>query len=249
MEYGEFFITNKYTSCYIKIIKRAISQNRVKIARECPDYVYYEEHHILPSSVFPEYKDLNEHIWNSVLLTAKEHYICHLLLTKMMKNKKDELRMKRAFKTMIILSRSDQPRIYGRTVSLHRIGALHSEETKEKMSASRRGEKNGFFGKKHSEETKRKMSECKVGDKNPAKRKEVRMQISEVTSGSSNPMFGKQHSEEAKQKMRKPRSNTDRMKKPKSPEHIRKAVETRKRNRELLRNRSSSPSDNEVGCS
>ena len=37
-------------------------------------------------------------------------------------------------------------------------GSTHSEETKRKMSESRKGEKNQMYGKEHSEETKRKMS-------------------------------------------------------------------------------------------
>jgi len=51
------------------------------------------------------------------------------------------------------------------------FGRKHSQESKDKMSASHSGEKHFFFGKKHKEETKLKMSLSKIGkydgDKNP----------------------------------------------------------------------------------
>jgi hypothetical protein len=40
---------------------------------------YYELHHILPKSLFPNWIERKS---NQVLLTAREHYICHQLLTK-----------------------------------------------------------------------------------------------------------------------------------------------------------------------
>jgi hypothetical protein len=36
-----------------------------------------------------------------------------------------------------------------------------SEEVKKKMSESKKGDKNKFYGKKHSEETRKKMSESR----------------------------------------------------------------------------------------
>lgn len=40
---------------------------------------YFEAHHILPKSLFPLWKNRKS---NLVMLTAKEHYFCHELLTK-----------------------------------------------------------------------------------------------------------------------------------------------------------------------
>jgi hypothetical protein len=60
-----------YQQIYDNIIQRAKNLNRKK------GYgVYYEKHHILPKCL----KGTNDNS-NLVLLTAKEHYICHLLLT------------------------------------------------------------------------------------------------------------------------------------------------------------------------
>lgn len=65
------FIENKYSNCYYNIINRAKS-------RQIDSLGYIEKHHIIPKSLggtnAPE---------NLVQLTAKEHFICHLLLPKM----------------------------------------------------------------------------------------------------------------------------------------------------------------------
>ena len=95
-------ITNnsKYTATYCKIVIRA--QNRVaiystKIAkkREATRLKgYVEAHHIIPRSVDPEHaKDSS----NLVYLTPKEHYVCHLLLTKMFRSEVHNTKMLFAF--------------------------------------------------------------------------------------------------------------------------------------------------------
>lgn len=63
------FIDNKYTRIYYKIIERAKVRN-------IPNYT--EKHHIIPKSLGgSDNKD------NLVSLTGREHFVCHLLLTKM----------------------------------------------------------------------------------------------------------------------------------------------------------------------
>jgi HNH endonuclease len=65
------FIENKYTIWYFNIIEKASS-------RILPKTEYIERHHIIPKSMGgTDTKD------NLVKLTAKEHYICHRLLTRM----------------------------------------------------------------------------------------------------------------------------------------------------------------------
>jgi hypothetical protein len=63
------FIDNKYTNIYYSIINRAKSRTISG---------YTENHHIIPKSLGGD----NSHE-NLVALTAREHFICHLLLTKM----------------------------------------------------------------------------------------------------------------------------------------------------------------------
>jgi len=71
-----------YSRTYLNIILNAQQANRTKLKKSHKDYVYYENHHILPKSIFPEYENLHYNKWNGVLLTAREHYICHALIWK-----------------------------------------------------------------------------------------------------------------------------------------------------------------------
>lgn len=68
------FIQNKYTQIYYSIIANAQ-------LRELPNTTYTEQHHIIPKSLGGS----NEKS-NLVSVTAKEHYLCHLLLPKMTSN-------------------------------------------------------------------------------------------------------------------------------------------------------------------
>lgn len=62
------FLDNKYRRTYSRIIDRAKTELRSK------DVGYFESHHIIPKTLI--YTDC------VVLLTAREHFICHWLLTK-----------------------------------------------------------------------------------------------------------------------------------------------------------------------
>lgn len=70
------YIQNKYLNWYNSIISKALSESRFK------GTTYYENHHILPKSLGG-----SNSLENFVLLTAREHYICHYLLTKFTTNK------------------------------------------------------------------------------------------------------------------------------------------------------------------
>ena len=60
---------------YKTIIEKAKSQNRKKLRKNQIGYVYYENHHIQPKCL----GGTNDKE-NLVLLTAREHYVCHKLL-------------------------------------------------------------------------------------------------------------------------------------------------------------------------
>lgn len=77
-----------YYNLYMKIIKNAKRENRYKTSPKNKEYIYYESHHIIPkclckNKIWKDYKT------NIVLLTMKEHYICHILLTKIFPNNKN----------------------------------------------------------------------------------------------------------------------------------------------------------------
>jgi group I intron endonuclease len=65
------------------------------------------------------------------------------------------------------------------------LGHIHSEETKRKMSESRSGENNPWYGKHLPEETKKKLSESLKGK----------------MVGENNPFYGQKHSDETKRKI------------------------------------------------
>ena len=55
-----------------------------------PERIKYKtcKHHILLESVYPEYSDLKEHMWNGVFLTHENHFIAHSLLASSCENNK-----------------------------------------------------------------------------------------------------------------------------------------------------------------
>lgn len=67
-----------YRHIYMLIIERAKSEEKSEL-RKRGNGEYYESHHILPKSLFPLWKKRKSNI---VLLTAREHFFVHELLTK-----------------------------------------------------------------------------------------------------------------------------------------------------------------------
>jgi hypothetical protein len=171
---------------YDNIIFKAKLKNRKKIKKTDINYVYYEKHHIISKCLGG-----GEENENKVLLTAKEHYVCHKLLTYIYsKNRKIAC----AFNLMTFDKRgkhniSSRDYAYARELKVKfpiivwnkgKCGLQkHSEETKQKMSNERKGKPKSeehkkkmrllkmgntyMKGKKCSDETKEKMSKAKKG--------------------------------------------------------------------------------------
>lgn len=76
------YLENEYYDQYIYLIANAQSEHRKKISREKTNHVYYESHHILPTSMGGQGNRTNTNHPNIVLLTAQEHFDAHILLTK-----------------------------------------------------------------------------------------------------------------------------------------------------------------------
>lgn len=70
MQLVKKFINNKYSKWYFSIIER--SKTRTVVG-------YSENHHIIPKSLGGDNSKAN-----LARLTAREHYICHRLLVKML---------------------------------------------------------------------------------------------------------------------------------------------------------------------
>jgi|AntAceMinimDraft_18_1070375.scaffolds.fasta_scaffold56490_3 hypothetical protein len=144
---------------YENIIEEAKNENRIK-----HNGTYYENHHITPKCL----NGLDEEN-NLVLLTAKEHYICHKLLTKIYPNDRN---LATAFHYMTFgknyYNQSGRDYEYARELvsnipmseetkrkigmaSKQRVYKPLSNKTKELLSKLN-------IGKTHSKETKDKMS-------------------------------------------------------------------------------------------
>lgn len=68
---------------YSEIVERAKSESRKKLPRENVNYVYYEAHHIIPVCMGGQGDKADwQYHPNIVLLTAREHFICHWLLAR-----------------------------------------------------------------------------------------------------------------------------------------------------------------------
>ena len=168
------FIDNKYKLWHDSIIKKALNRN-IK--------GYFERHHILPKSLGGSNKKDN-----IVKLTAKEHFIVHMLLCKFTIGNAYH-KMLYAFNAMSNIRYGKRHyKLHSRTAGILRKefyksikGRKVSAETRLKQSLAFRGEKNPNYGKKFSKEHKRKLSEAKLGEKHI--------------------LFGKKHKPETIQKM------------------------------------------------
>lgn len=151
----------KYTEWYFAIVNKAKSLNRQK----CDDY--FENHHIIPKAMGGKRtKD------NMVLLTAREHFICHWLLVKMVIDPIHKRSMSCAIHRMThgngnqskkhITAR--QFEIARKIFSQSQTGFRHSDETKAKLREYRHSDEMKTklsilrSGTTHSEETKAKIS-------------------------------------------------------------------------------------------
>jgi hypothetical protein len=83
-------------------------------------------------------------------------------------------------------------------------GAIHTPETKAKMSVAKKGENNPMYNKTPSPETRAKMSDAQKGENSPNYGKthsqETRVKMSAAMKGENNPNYGKTHSEETRRK-------------------------------------------------
>ena len=181
------YLTNKYTVWYYNIIARA--NQRVNLEG------YVEKHHIIPKSLGG-----SNNSSNLVKLTAKEHFICHLLLIRMTEGK-SRIKMRYAA-WMMVKNNPYQNRtvITGRKFQLLReqmilankerpgpnLGIAMSDETKQKLSKSLKGKNT----RPKTEEHKQKLRAPKTEEHKKA------LSLSRI--GKS---WGHKHSNETKAKM------------------------------------------------
>lgn len=179
----EPFLNNKYTRWYEQVVQKARDSNRVW-QRDT-----YHKHHILPKSLGGKNDPAN-----LVLLTPREHYICHRLLIEMTVGK---ARSKMAY-AFFRFSPKERPL---------------TSRGYEKLRAAISGYDNPFFGRKHTAETKAMISAnhgmrgkgcfdvwvANSGLDEANRLQNIRRQrMSEALSGSKNPNFGTHRTETQK---------------------------------------------------
>jgi NUMOD3 motif len=185
---------------YNNIINNAKSQNRIRFKKKDPKYVYYESHHIISKCLGG-----NNDKENLVLLTAREHYICHKLLTYIYKGNRSVMcafyRMtfdKKGRKISLKDYAYAKELMHNIPVSKETIQKMKkvskeytkTEEYRNNMSILCSGEKNGMHGKTQSQNAielikeKRKLQIINHSEK-------ARQNISKSKMGNKNPMFGK----------------------------------------------------------
>lgn len=174
---------------------------------------YTEEHHVIPRSLGgtddPE---------NLTLLTAKEHFIAHLLLARIHKGTPEGVKMSRAFvmmtgihKLMNVTARlyqvlrEDHARELGPRMSKLHKGVPKTPEHRKKIGRS--GEKNAMYGKTTSDRQKEAVRRASTG----------RVDKPETTEKRRQNGLGRIHSEETKAKISASKTGV-----PQSPEHAAK---------------------------
>jgi NUMOD3 motif len=186
------FIENKYYRYYNNIIERAKSRVLVE---------YTESHHIIPKSLGgSNSKD------NLVKLTGKEHFICHLLLTKITEGDARKKMVYGAWR-MAVKGRDDQQRYKMKSRSYEHIRKERSAVLKAK-----RGKDHPLFGRKtgrtidtFTTEWKENISKAKKGgepwNKGIPRTQEVKDSVSKANKGKTPWNKNKKSSDETKRKM------------------------------------------------
>ena len=138
-----------YRRVYMRIVAHAKKEEALGLRKRLPvsdpNYVYYEAHHILPKSLFPLWAKRKSNI---VLLTAREHFFCHQLLTKIYPSKEMNyalcafLMKNKRHQRQNIISSYDYERLKilnAKNSSERRTGMRLSDEAKAKVSAAHKG--------------------------------------------------------------------------------------------------------------
>ena len=179
-----------------------------------PEDEYGEIHHIIPESFFIN-RNRNGHIGdmlgdsndpkNLIKLTPREHFVCHLLLIKMVTGKHYR-KMVKALNCMINLENNNQTRYKPKSSRVYdfcrrRYASVQSESVS--------GEKNPMYGKKRSKDSIEKQIKSRKKGRKPAWNKGLKSNahltaeersLKYGSFGEKNGMYNKKHSEKTKHK-------------------------------------------------
>ena len=130
---------NKYINWYFNIVEKAIARDWNKKTAPC----YVEKHHIVPKALGGKDDQV-------VFLTAREHFVCHILLTKMLTG---EHKAKMVWAIMCLKGKSNRY-INSYLYENAKKHLSHTKSAKIKMSKTRiengtfKGENNPMYGRK-----------------------------------------------------------------------------------------------------
>lgn len=180
-----------YQRIYDYIIERAKSENRKKFKG-----IYYEQHHIIPTCLGGSDKKENK-----VLLTAREHFICHKLLVEIYPEDKS---LFFALFMLMYAKNKYQNRDYKiSSREYERIKEINSKIISEKFSGNKHpnfgkiGKLNPRTGVKSSNETKNKISIGNTGKiRTDYQNKENSKRKKKYYETHTSPMKNKKFSEE-----------------------------------------------------
>lgn len=153
---------NKYKKWYNNIVKRGQTPR--------PD-LYTENHHIVPDAFYKNRSRSGRTGWldgnpedpaNKTELTAKEHLVCHWLLTRIYKEGRERHVVLNAVRMLQAKTQKHQrytSRLTGRLYQ--RIKEEYSQLQSQRFS----GKGNGFYGKKHTPEARAAISQKNTGKK------------------------------------------------------------------------------------
>lgn len=157
---------------YINLYNKLIN-TRKSLERKKGKGIYFESHHIIPKWLGGSDKKCNR-----ILLTAKEHFIAHLLLWKHYRDRSSAL----AFHMMTKSSNSKQERCFNASkFEKARIAFVETQLGDKNWS---RNNPNPNKGKPSPNKGKKLASrDWMCGDNNPAKLESTRLKISQALKG------------------------------------------------------------------
>jgi len=147
---------NKYEKWYASITKRGQ-------IRKVDSYT--ESHHIIPESLGG--LDTSD---NKTELTAREHFICHWLLTKIHKEGEAHWKMLNAIRIMRAENKNQKQKRYSNKITA-RVYANLKEEYSRLQSERMMGENNPMYGKNQSDKAKEAISIANSGRVQPTDEK------------------------------------------------------------------------------
>ena len=202
---NDIFLNNKYTRWYYAIVERCAVIDPT---------VYSEEHHILPRSLGGSNESEN-----LTRVSARTHFICHWLLTRMTVGS-DRVSMLRAFWMMKASNDNQERYINSRAyqslkeeyalVQSERVSGENNPMAGDKFYRSEEGEARrlaAIVGRQPDSDERKRISDGKIGKKRDSFSDEWRANLGAAQTGEKNHMFGKSHDDDTLQQIREQASD------------------------------------------